>query len=739
MPSNSTEARRPHSLNVPEWFARAWATLTQMARSRGGTVAVRVAVVLVALAILYLRMPGSFTNPQFWGEDIYFFDESRFRGWAGLANVPTGYPLVVQFLVAMFATHFDPVAAPAIFNYAAILLALLVVWMVTSPRLDMPYKPLLAVAGVIVPMGYEELGTLVNSQWILPIGAVALMFMRASKSPVVLAGEAIFVTLTALSGPFAIFLAPMFAWRAIAMHDATERRRFLLLAAITCPGAVIDVLVLAFNPDILSSIVPSPYSWTLWVNLPFSQFMTTFGPVSRLFHGVAGVALGAILLVVAVALACQPPYRNQKLFMLFLALVIAVSGMYKFRVALGTQTQFSSQRYFYAGAVFALWFICCLTDRRYLRTALASFVALTELMLLPVIANTPRFAEDLEWPVWASYFPSGLPIMIPAAPTSFFLSSPATPDGPLARFAPWIGRNIAELAGRTDPSSCTGAMGNVEPLPIYFVQQSLAKEVTGPAWISAKSAWDAEHSPAKVLPGPAWISKGSAWDTARNRPVQLVALVDPTGVVIGFGLPGFKSQDQTSPVPSRSGWISIFYSTPGNTVRAYGIVDDGQRICALANQHHFPLLAEPLASEQFAGGAEILPGKAVIQRFKPIHRLEGASLQLVTWGHSPSRYTVDWRIDAVSNGRRLKLGAGRIDAGAVRDWQHVKLPISVVSDEVPDEIEVSFRTDANTTPAAPVGVPLYKPIANSTTPPAELGGAPIPSGALFGLSLSYAQ
>jgi hypothetical protein len=739
MPSSSTEVRHPHSSYAAERFARVWTALTQMAKLRGGTIAVRAAVVLVALAILYLRMPGTFTNPQFWGEDIYFFDESRFRGWAIVANVPTGYLLVVQALVAVFAAHFDPVAAPTIFNCAAILLALLVVWMVTSPRLDMPYKPLLAIAVVIVPMGYEELGTLVNSQWILPIGAVALMFMSAPTSAVVLAGEAVFVALTALSGPFAIFLAPMFAWRAITMRDATARRRFLLLAAITCPGAIIDVLVIALNPDILNSIAPAAYSWTLWVNLPFGQFMTTFGTASELFQGVAGVILGAVLLAVAVALACQPPYRSQKLFMLFFALVIALSGMYKFRVALGTQTQFTSQRYFYPGAVFALWFICCLTDRRYLRTALAGFVVLTELMLLPVIANTPRFADDLEWPVWASYFWSGLPIMVPTAPASFFLSSPATPDGPLARFAPWIGHNIAELAGQTDPSSCTGAMGDVEPLPVFFVQQSLPDKAPRPAWISQKSAWDAEHSPANVLPGQAWISKGTAWDTARNRPVQLIALVDAAGRVIGFGLPGFRNRDEPNLAASRSGWISVFYANPGNTARAYGVVDDGRRICPLANRHYFPLLARALASDQFAAGAEIQPGKVVVQRFKPKQRLEGASLQLVTWGRSPSRYTIDWRIEAISNGGRLELGAGKIDAGTVRDWQRVKLPISVVSDQVPDEIEVSFRTDANIIPAAPVGLPLYKPAADTIAPPAEVGGAATPSGGLIGLSLAYAQ
>ena len=157
----------------------------------------------------------------------------------------------------------------------------------------------------------------------------------------------------------------------------------------------------------------------------------------------------------------------------------------------------------------------------------------------------------------------------------------------MARFAPWVGRNITELAGATDPSSCTGSMGPVEPLPMVNLQL---------------------FNPAKESETP-WVSKGWAWDMVRSKPVQLVALVDRAGLVIGFGLPGFKRADEADGAPAQSGWISNFYAIPGKTVRAYGVVDDGQRICPLANRHYFPLLSQALASEQFAGTADIVPGR----------------------------------------------------------------------------------------------------------------------------------
>lgn len=700
-----------HRLNAV-WPSCFWAAHIRTRSGRDWSLAARVAVVLVALIILYLRMPESFLHPQLYAEDNDFLYKTRADGWTSLSSVIAGWLAIVQFLVAMLASYFSAALAPDIFYYAAVALTLLVVWMVMSPRLDMPYKPLLAFAVVVVPMGYEELGTLTNIQWILPIGGFALLFTRPSAAPIVLVGEAVFLAVTALSGPFAIFYTPMYLWRLARAQESVERHRLVVLTAIAGIGALIQVSVLALHPSVLNLVAPTPYSWTVWVNLPFTQFMTTFGPASDLFRGTSGAVLGLILLATAAVLSWLPPYRTQKLFMLFFALAIAVSGMYKFRAAL--ETQYSSQRYFYAGSVLALWFVCCLSDRCYLRTLFVALVALTELMLLPKVANTPRFAEDLEWPVWASYLPSGLPIIIPNTPSGFFLSLPATPNGPLAQFAHWLGRPLSELGGQTDTSACQGVLDPVESAGMIYLQP-------------VRDSKDL------------WVTRGTAWDGTRNRPVQLVVLVDSsTDRVTGFGLPGFRNKAE--PHLARSAWKSTFYADSGTTIRAYGILDDGQRICPLANLRSFPLVAKPLASDEFAGAVEVLPGREISQRFKPVQRLEEMSLRLVTWGRIPSRYTLEWRIVATSRSQTLELGVGTIDAAIIRDWQRLTLPVAVVFDEVPDQIEVTFRTDAVRPPAAPLGLPLYKPAAGTEAPPpAVVDGTPVPSGALIGLSPAYAQ
>src|SRR5687767_9857018 len=133
------------------------------------TQAIRIATVLVALVIIYLRMPDNFIRPQFWGEDgALFFKWAHETGARGLFMPFAGYFSTMPWLVALAAKLFSPEWAPWIYNYTGVGIALLAVYLATSPRLDMPLKPLLALAIVTVPQGYETLGALANSMWIMP-------------------------------------------------------------------------------------------------------------------------------------------------------------------------------------------------------------------------------------------------------------------------------------------------------------------------------------------------------------------------------------------------------------------------------------------------------------------------------------------------------------------------------------------------------------------------------------------
>ena len=147
----------------------------------------RLIVVVLALTIIFIRMPIVFLHPAFWAEDApFYFQQSYLDGWKIITTDKTGgYLTVFQWLGGNLSTYFPVSAAPAIFSATAISLTLAIVWLVTSPRLPLPAKPLLALAVVTVPGAYELLGALGNSQWIYPIGVFAILLMGPSKNRIV--------------------------------------------------------------------------------------------------------------------------------------------------------------------------------------------------------------------------------------------------------------------------------------------------------------------------------------------------------------------------------------------------------------------------------------------------------------------------------------------------------------------------------------------------------------------------
>jgi len=100
----------------------------------------RITIVILALAVLYLRTPITFIHPFFNAEDAYWFRFSRLDVWSSfpLSAKYTGYLCSAQVIVALVASMFNPAFAAAIYCYTAFFLTLIIVWLATSPRLEIP-------------------------------------------------------------------------------------------------------------------------------------------------------------------------------------------------------------------------------------------------------------------------------------------------------------------------------------------------------------------------------------------------------------------------------------------------------------------------------------------------------------------------------------------------------------------------------------------------------------------------
>jgi len=635
----------------------------------GGRV-MRLGVVGVALSILFLRMPTNFILPQFWGEDgPVFYQQAVDHGWHSIFLPAAGYFTLLQRLIAVFANYFSPVFAPTILNFSAFAFTLFIVWLATSPRFDIPFRPLIALAIVTVPMGFEVLGTAANTQWIAPIAVFIHLFLRPHPSRSILICEVMFVAMIAFTGPCAIFLTPLGAALALMEPDRRARGRLLLLTgALTLGFLVTGTYLIAHRQEALNApgFFPSMASTTgAWITLPLSKVFETFGSaVADLFSSYIGTALATIVTLLVGAFALRQPYRTLKISMLFLAVSVMLSGMIKYRASLPFITDPRSTRYFYAASVYFLWFICCAPRGGQARMVCASVVALAELFCVFNTRDTPRNLIDFEWPVWASFMSSGLPLIIPTTPESWYISEP-TGNGRLSNFSTWIGSPLASKVSIRDADGCVGSFDNAEPFKT--------------------------HDEARLL----WVN-GQGWDTVLNKPFQLVAVVDANDRILGFGLPGF-----TGPNEARSGWKGII-PTPEQAMSAYGLAEGGQRACLLGS-------ANTQTAGEFAGGVPLKAGGRIVQRFKPSHGgIRMIKVAAVTWARSVTPYKVGWEIAAVSSGIRSEIGSGTIQTDNIKDWQMLELPISGVETSQPDEIELIFTIDADQPTEVPMGLPTFR-------------------------------
>lgn len=235
------------------------------------------AAVMFALcaAVLMLKSPDAYGNPQFWAEDGAVFFQQQPAGAAPVWLQPyAGYLHVLPRLVAWLATFVPLALVPTVYAYAS--LAINAACVASLVQRLLPAKlALAALAGVLlVPTNGEVFGTLTNSQWFLQLFLLAWCFLPGGpKHAVPRMALALAVLMAALTGPFSLLLAALHAatlaaalpWRglrpwlvAIAADGGRERLAALWLGAAgqavflaRAPEAAGDALALGLRFEAL--------------------------------------------------------------------------------------------------------------------------------------------------------------------------------------------------------------------------------------------------------------------------------------------------------------------------------------------------------------------------------------------------------------------------------------------------------------------------------------------------------
>jgi hypothetical protein len=380
----------------------------------------RLLTVFGAFLVLVARMPHLFLAPQFWAEDGFLFHDAYVSGFCSIWTPLGGYLLFATRLVACITNLFPLKWTPALYLFESAAFALAVVYLITSPRISIPFRYLAALTVVSVASGWEMLLGLANTQWLAPIGIIALLLMHAHELKFVLFAEAVFVAMTALTGPFCFFFAPIFMFCAYRSRRAgpAERGRLIVLAATAVAFTTPQAITVAMRLGEVAVNVPyAPIDWAIPIITPLRRFSEVLYPLNRLVKGGAGIFASAVAVPISVWVVWRQPYRYEKTILAVFAYSVLYAGMWRYHNNLSTLVN-SNQRYVFFGSVFFVWTLAYFSaglENKWQRILHAFLIfAVANSIFHTIGVERPRV--DLDWSGFANQLLNGKRAQLPVAP-----------------------------------------------------------------------------------------------------------------------------------------------------------------------------------------------------------------------------------------------------------------------------------------------------------------------------------
>jgi hypothetical protein len=338
--------------------------------------------------VLLARYPAWIMRPRLWAEDGNVFFLQAGRSW--LADVLTPYAGYLHLLprtVAWAGVRLDPALIPSFYVYSALLIALCVVARLFSARLHLPCKPLLALAIVTVPGTGEVFLTPTNLQWITALSLVMTLLMDDPRSALEWAGDLVFLAAAGLTGPFGIFVAPFFIYRALSRRT----RASIVVASVIVATAIAQVWVLRAHPG------PNLYPGGLFDPVEFVAVLSSHIPLAFadaqawVYRADRTVVIGLGLVgfaLISCALFVRDEFQGKRLQLILFAAVLVGFTTLKVRFDIWDYREtLNADRYLYIPRVIVLWVaVSCLHGRPQSTRILASLAAA---VLLVATALTP--------------------------------------------------------------------------------------------------------------------------------------------------------------------------------------------------------------------------------------------------------------------------------------------------------------------------------------------------------------
>lgn len=380
---------------------------------------------MLVLVLAIARKPDGFFNPQFWAEDaVLFHAQAEELGAASLIQPALGYFHTIQRVVAWLATRFvDALYQPATYNYAAMLVSLLVVSPLATKRWTGPPAWGFGLAAILATQAGETIFNLTNVQWLASLFIVICAVMQPPVGRAGLLLESGALLLVGLTGPFVVALLPLVFLRWWRYGNRAIPGAGALVVAAAIQGWAIwrtdgGELV---RPELMQ------HSWAEILSLRL--FAQTFLPETFWPASGWGMFLFGAAVSVVVAFAAFYPGPRRYLRVIFLVAAISIQLAVCVRVN-GERDQLlglgNGPRYFYNARVLIAWLLIVVLATpklpRLLRFSAGAGLAGWMTVALLTFRVTPL--PDLQWERHAAAVQEGRPAEIPVNPVPYVYRYP---------------------------------------------------------------------------------------------------------------------------------------------------------------------------------------------------------------------------------------------------------------------------------------------------------------------------
>lgn len=197
----------------------------------------RPALLLAVTIIALFRRPDAFFQPQLFVEDgTVFFRDDYELGFYAIFKPYAGYLHLLPRLVAYGASLAPLEVRPRIYTYACLLLLWAIALMTVGKRIELPNKPLFALAPLLFPIGPFIYLHLTNMQWFSAILLLLLILQRPAENLTEALGDSLVALVVGLTGPFSLVFCALVPWKVV--FQPLGKRDWLPIATLTATAVV---------------------------------------------------------------------------------------------------------------------------------------------------------------------------------------------------------------------------------------------------------------------------------------------------------------------------------------------------------------------------------------------------------------------------------------------------------------------------------------------------------------------